>query len=38
MDNGDLDQGYSFGDLESEDVIALSKAIGPAYLRLSGGI
>jgi hypothetical protein len=37
MDTGRIADGYDSADLESPDVITLASALGPAYLRLSGG-
>ena len=36
MDTGHIASGFASADLESKDVITLARAIGPAYLRLSG--
>jgi hypothetical protein len=37
MDTGFISSGYSSGDLEAPDVLALARAVGPGFLRLSGG-
>ena len=37
LDTGELPSGYSDMDMESPDVLALVSAVGPAYIRLSGG-
>ena len=37
MDTGGLPSGYANADLEHADVVALAKAMSPAYMRLSGG-
>ena len=37
MDTGAIASAYAGGDLEAKDVLALAKAVGPAYIRLSGG-
>jgi len=37
MDTGRIAGGYAGADLESSRMITMAKAVGPAYLRLSGG-
>lgn len=38
MDTGDIASGYAGMDMESPEVLALVRAVGPAYVRLSGGV
>ena len=38
MDTGDIAGGYATMDMEAPDVRALVRAVGPAYVRLSGGL
>ena len=37
MDTAGLSTAFASGDLEAADVVALAKAVSPAYIRLSGG-